>query len=292
MDSSEQDLPETDAESKGRGSPERTLPHTDEELREIIRDIIGDDHEAVRDTEEPEQDPAVSAGPVREIASLDGALSQSSEDFRRLVREIIADETSKAELQDLTPAETEVPQAAKHSRQPKPAERALPMSEEKLDAVVRDILLLHQTRALAGAAAALEWTPGGWRRWVTRTTGVLAGVLLALWLSLFVYAALSHRSETIPNDLLGMWTTSASTYADRYFEIGPSWLRFDTGASDVPVSSISTVDRNEEGSATFYRVEYLIGEDVYTFSFVYEQTPGAVIRFENQPLVAWRKGTS
>ncbi len=282
---------ETDAESNGGESPERTLPHTDQELREIIRDIIGEDAEAVRGTEEPEQDPGVSAGPVREIAGPDGMLPPASEDFRSLVREIIADETSNAELRDPTPAEKKVLQPAKHSRQPRPAERALPMSEDELDAVVRDILLLHRTRALAGAAAS-EWTPGGWRRWGTRTTGGLAGTLLALWLSLFVYAALSHRSETIPDDLLGMWTTSASTYADRYFEIGPTWLRFDTGANNVPVYNIANVDTSDEGNATLYRVEYLIREDAHTFSFLYEETPEAVIRFENQPLVAWRKGTS
>ncbi len=235
MDSSEQDLPETDA----------TLPHTEEELREIIRNIIGED-----------------------------------------------EETPKAELRDLTPAEKDVSQAAKDSRQPRPGEHRRPKSEDELRMVVgrisREILV---QRALAGATA-LEWTRRGWRRWGTRRMGVLAGVLLALWLSLFAYAALSHRTVEIPDELLGLWTTSASKYADRYFEIGPTWLRFDTGATNVPVYRIANVGSSEEGNATLYRVEYLIGEGAYTLSFLYEQTPEAVIRFENQPLVAWRKGTS
>lgn len=235
MDSSEQDLPETDA----------TLPHTEEELREIVRDIIGED-----------------------------------------------DETPKTELRDLTPAEKEVLQAAKDSRQPRPEEHQRPKSDDELRMVVGDIAreILVQ-RALAGTAAS-EWIPSGWRRLGTRRTGVLAGVLLALWLSLFVYAALSHRNETIPDELLGMWTTSASKYADRYFEIGPTWLRFDTGTTNVLVYRIANVGSSEEGNATLYRVEYLIGEGAYTFSFLYEQFPEAVIRFENQPLIAWRKGTS
>ncbi len=235
MDSSEQDLPETDA----------ALPHTEEELREIIRDIIGED-----------------------------------------------DESPKTELRDLTPAEKEVLQAAKDSRQARPEEHQRPKSDEELRMVVgrisREILV---QRALAGTAAS-EWISSGWRRFGTRRTGVLAGILLALWLSLFGYAALSHRSETIPDALLGLWTTSASKYADRYFEIGPTWLRFDTGTSNAPVYRIANVGSSEKGNATLYRVEYLIGEGAYTFSFLYEQFPEAVIRFENQPFVAWRKGAS
>ena len=173
-------------------------------------------------------------------------------------------------------------------------ERALPHTADELREMVREIvhdILQHGTREFAPAAPSV---PPARRRWWQRidVALALASVLVALWLGVTAYAFLQDASDTIPDELLGVWTTATPKYADRYFQIARTSLRFGAGEGNVAEYQILKVEEDASGSYPTYRIDYMGGKNVYTFSFIYQRiSPEPVIRFVNQQFIEWRKRT-
>ena len=118
------------------------------------------------------------------------------------------------------------------------------------------------------------------------------GVLIVGVAAPAVFAALFLKGETIPDELVGVWTTSASRYADRTFEITKTSLIFQTGEGDYTAHQISRVRKDSDEKGTLYTIDYLNLGEVYEFSFYYTQRRERVIRFENQPEMDWGKKSS
>ena len=95
-------------------------------------------------------------------------------------------------------------------------------------------------------------------------------------------------SKTIPAELVGVWETNAPAYADRALEFTRSTVLFRTGADALSVHRIRRVHRTDRGGYIDYRLEYLTGEAVETFSFKYVPPPRELIRLDHQ-LFVWRK---
>ncbi len=95
-------------------------------------------------------------------------------------------------------------------------------------------------------------------------------------------------TRTLPAELVGVWETNAPAYADRALEFTRSSVIFRIGAEALSVHRIQRVHRTDSGGYIDYRVEYLNGEEVETFSFKYVPPPRELIRLEHQ-LFVWRK---
>ena len=101
------------------------------------------------------------------------------------------------------------------------------------------------------------------------------------------------RKTTAPEDLIGVWKTSAAKYEDRFFEIKKDEIVFGTGQGTFDSQTIEKVEtgkvRGEE--RILYTISYRNQEGVEDkFSFYYHPEKGGTIRFKNQEKIAWVKG--
>jgi uncharacterized lipoprotein YehR (DUF1307 family) len=117
-----------------------------------------------------------------------------------------------------------------------------------------------------------------------------------VWVVLIYLIVLSAcqcgRKTTVPGDLIGVWKTTAPTYADRFFEIKTDKVIFGTGEGKFdtyPITKIKTEkDREEQG--TLYTICYknIEGQE-YKFSFYHDPANQGTIRFKNQTEMVWAK---
>ena len=117
-------------------------------------------------------------------------------------------------------------------------------------------------------------------------------VVLIFILGLSAFQCGRKATISIPEDLIGVWKTTAPTYADRFFKIKTDEVVFGTGEETFdtyPITKIKTEkDPREQG--TFYTLYYrsIEGQE-YKFSFYYYPENHGTIRFKNQNEMAWTK---
>ena len=103
----------------------------------------------------------------------------------------------------------------------------------------------------------------------------------------------SKKDTTVPDELLGVWKTSAPKYADRYFEITKGVMIFDIGEGDVDSSPITSIETVSGGRHTLYTISYQSYQNregqEYRFSFYYDSAHGGEIVFKNQEDITWTK---
>ncbi len=99
-----------------------------------------------------------------------------------------------------------------------------------------------------------------------------------------------QKESPVPDHLLGVWTTSAPRYADRYIEIRNDMIIFGTGGDAFELHALTDINEVREGEAIVYTITHLnhFGQ-AYTLSFYYEPTSDGIIRFKNQREIAWTK---
>lgn len=110
-----------------------------------------------------------------------------------------------------------------------------------------------------------------------------------------VLAALcaSHcgKNATVPDELVGVWRTSASQYRDGFFELKKEMVIFGTGRGKTSINSILRVESSHQDNEVLYTILYESREgQEYKWSFYYLSANGGVIRFKNQPQIEWTRG--
>ncbi len=102
----------------------------------------------------------------------------------------------------------------------------------------------------------------------------------------------SVKNKTVPDELVGVWKTSAPNYADRYFELKKDAIIFGTGKGSASVNAILKVEevREEKEKVVLYVIHYTNegGKD-YLLSFYYDPTDAGRIRFKNQMQIEWTR---
>ena len=190
--------------------------------------------------------------------------------------------------------EENLPETNDESSGAESPERAIPYNTDELREIVREIVQDILQRGMVEFVPVAPSMATATRRWWQRfnVAPALASILLVLWLGITAYALLQDTSETIPDELLGVWTTATPEYGDRYFQIARTSLRFGLGEGREALYQILNVKEDASGPDRTYQIKYLGGENVYTLSFIYEPiSPEPVIRFANQKLMEWRKRT-
>ena len=92
----------------------------------------------------------------------------------------------------------------------------------------------------------------------------------------------------LPDDLVGVWTTSARRYEDRFFELTKDEISFGALDGDVAVYEILRVEPGKVPDSE-YAIYYTNEEGrEYKLSIAHTRRRG-VIRFENQKKIAWTK---
>ena len=100
------------------------------------------------------------------------------------------------------------------------------------------------------------------------------------------------RKMAVPEELIGVWETTAPTYADRFFEIKTNEVIFSTGEKKFDTYPISKmkIEENRKEQKTLYIICYknTAGQE-YKFSFYYDPANQGTIRFKNQSEMVWTK---
>jgi hypothetical protein len=102
----------------------------------------------------------------------------------------------------------------------------------------------------------------------------------------------SGKNKTVPDELVGVWKTSAPNYADRSFELKKDAIIFGTGEGKVSFNTILQVEevREEKEKMVLYVIHYTgEGGNDYALSLYYDATNGGTIRFKNQMQIEWTK---
>jgi hypothetical protein len=100
------------------------------------------------------------------------------------------------------------------------------------------------------------------------------------------------KKTVVPDDLIGVWETTAPTYADRFFEIKTDEVIFGTGEGKFDTYPITKVkmEKNREEQKTLYIIFYKnTARQEYKFSFYYDPANQGTIRFKNQKQMVWTK---
>ncbi len=96
----------------------------------------------------------------------------------------------------------------------------------------------------------------------------------------------------VPEELIGVWETTAPTYADRFFEIKTDEVIFSTGEETFDTYPISKmkIDKDRKEQKPLYVICYKnpAGQE-YKFSFYYDPANQGTIRFKNQREMVWMR---
>ena len=100
----------------------------------------------------------------------------------------------------------------------------------------------------------------------------------------------AQKENPVPDHLLGVWTTSAPRYADRYIEIRHDMIIFGTGGDTFELHVLAELKEAREGEAMLYTITHLnhFGQP-YSLSFYYKPSGDGIIRFKNQREIVWTK---
>ena len=94
----------------------------------------------------------------------------------------------------------------------------------------------------------------------------------------------------MPDDLVGVWKTSARKYADRSLELTKESIIFGTGEGNTDIRPITKVQKVQKDDKILYTASYKNqAGQVYKFSFYYNPADGGTVRFKNQSTIVWRK---
>jgi hypothetical protein len=118
------------------------------------------------------------------------------------------------------------------------------------------------------------------------------GLILVLMVLTIFFGWHCGYEKFAPNELVGIWETSAAKYADRFLKIDTDTITFGTGGGNFETYAIKKVKKKvspEEGGILF-TIYYEIEEgDVYTFTFYYSPEGEGTIRLKNQRQIVWKK---
>ena len=163
-----------------------------------------------------------------------------------------------------------------------------PRTEAELRQIVRGIVGDYMDERQQELASQAEKSAPVWRNRTVILSFVLGVIVATFVLSTFLPRILSNDLRTLPGELVGVWSTTDTRYADRAFEIKKDSLIFQTGGTSSTMHSIRRVDVEQSDSTTLYLVDYLNNEDVYTFSFYFD-ADSDTIRFQNQLEMVWTR---
>lgn len=120
-------------------------------------------------------------------------------------------------------------------------------------------------------------------------------VLIVIISLLIFFAFQCGRKTAVPDNLIGVWETSAPQYEDRFFEIKKDEIIFGTGQRNFDTHRIKNIEmekvRGEESSLYTISYKNLEGQE-YKFSFYYDPKRHGVIRFKNQDKIVWTREKS
>jgi hypothetical protein len=117
-------------------------------------------------------------------------------------------------------------------------------------------------------------------------------ILLVLATFTLLLGCQFRETTVLPDELLGVWKTSAPKYKQCFFEITKDSITFANRnvSEGLDVNIISKIEKTHEEKQILYTIHYKKkkGEE-YKLPFYYDPSKDGTIRFKNQKEIEWRK---
>ena len=167
--------------------------------------------------------------------------------------------------------------------------RRVSRSDEELREIIRSIVDEVLARRLDAdrlqAASSVAPSPPAWVR-NRRRAAILAAVLALVAIAAAV--GLRPRNEIIPDELVGLWTTSQAGYTGRAFRITKESLTFYTSPRDSTFHRLTRVSSRRARMARQFDLRYRGPDGRHELSLYYLPADN-VIQFRDQPGMVWVK---
>jgi hypothetical protein len=116
---------------------------------------------------------------------------------------------------------------------------------------------------------------------------LIAGIVFTV--AVVALKFLPERSFLLPEELAGIWTTSAPKYGGRFFELSRVTIIFGTGGDRIAVYFVKKTEESVSDKRILYTVHGRNREGLEDeFSFYYN-TVDRTIRLKNQKSIVWTK---
>ena len=168
-------------------------------------------------------------------------------------------------------------------------ERDLPRSDEELreiiGSIVDEVVARRQEADRLQAASSVAPRPPTWVR-NRRRAAILAAVLALVAIAAAV--GLRPKNEIIPDELVGLWTTSQAGYTGRAFRITKESITFYTSPRDSTFHTLTRVRSGRARMARQFDLRYRGPDGRHDLSFYYLPADN-VIQFRDQRGIVWVK---
>lgn len=100
----------------------------------------------------------------------------------------------------------------------------------------------------------------------------------------------SDREQTLPDEVLGVWTSSVKGYEDKTLELRKDAILFGAGGSEYNADGIYKVEQSREPDGRTLIKVYFSDQDGndYDTSLYYDPKDGGSLRFKNRTDVEWK----
>ena len=118
------------------------------------------------------------------------------------------------------------------------------------------------------------------------------GIVLVLMICTMFFGWQCGYDTGAPNELVGVWKTSAPNYTDRFLIIDTATITFGIGGGNIEIYTIKKLKMKEAPAerSVLYTIYYDNEEgDEYTFAFYYSPEGGGAIRLKHQRHIVWKK---
>lgn len=108
----------------------------------------------------------------------------------------------------------------------------------------------------------------------------------------FVFGCHPKKTVSVPDHLVGIWSTSSPRYADRSLQITKNRIIFESGKEPSGIHRIEKLQEVQRGKYRSYDLTYKDEEgQEFIFFFTYDPTDNGEIRIRNQRNVTWARSS-
>jgi hypothetical protein len=131
----------------------------------------------------------------------------------------------------------------------------------------------------------------GVRNIVARLIGRLSIPVLFVFIVAMTAAPGCSRSssDTVPDSLLGVWTTPDPRYAGRFLDLRPHSVTFGLGEDGQSMYPVSSVEWTSEQGQSVFTIYYEAEDGSETAMSFYHAPFDGILVFKNQLQTYWRK---
>jgi hypothetical protein len=114
---------------------------------------------------------------------------------------------------------------------------------------------------------------------------------IALSALVLVLASCAKKTyKEVPDELVGVWKTSAPKYDDRFFELKKNSITFGTGEGASETFPVTKTEMQPEDGENLYQVYYVATEgDTQQWVFYFPAAGQGSLRLKNQKSIPWNK---